>query len=92
AAARRPPIKPPASAVAPAKTKARTPSTLRRLLAQAERDLADTTATRDRLATDLAAGGDHTAVARLAQELAAAESQLSEVEERWLALAEELGS
>ncbi|MDQ3978533.1 MAG: ATP-binding cassette domain-containing protein, partial [Actinomycetota bacterium] len=75
----------------PAK-KLRSPSTLRRLLAEAERDLEEATAARDRLVADLEAVADHVTLARLAEELATAEVRVGEVEERWLALAEELGS
>ncbi|MFN2607257.1 MAG: ABC-F family ATP-binding cassette domain-containing protein [Acidimicrobiales bacterium] len=74
--------------------KPRSPSTLRRLLATAEKDLAGATAERDQLAAALAAGagGDHVAVARLAAELAAAEERVAAAEDRWLALADELGA
>ena len=72
--------------------KPKSPSTLRRLLTQAERELARATEARDGLATQLSAGGDHVTVARLADELAAAERRLTAVEEQWLALATELGS
>ncbi len=47
---------------------------------------------RDRLVTELAtAGGDHVALATLAHAMADAETRLANAEERWLALAEELG-
>jgi len=80
-----------APAPPPSQPKLRSPSTLRRLLAQAEREVADATAARDALATQLAAGEDHLTAARLARGPAAAEVRLTDVEERWLALAEELG-
>jgi hypothetical protein len=47
---------------------------------------------RDRLAAALAAPGDHSVLARLAGELAAAEAAVAEAEERWLTLSEELGA
>ena len=72
--------------------KPKSPSTLRRLLGQAERELARAAEDRDALANQLSAGGDHVTVARLADELATAERRLTAIEEQWLALAEELGS
>lgn len=74
--------------------KPRSPSTLRRLLALAERELETATQARDSLSVRLTSDPptDHVALAALAQDLAAAETRLSEVEERWLALAEELGA
>jgi ATP-binding cassette subfamily F protein uup len=72
--------------------KVRSPSTLRRLLAQAERELTEAAAERDRLVTELSAATDHTDLGRLSRSLADAEAHLSDVEERWLALAEELAS
>jgi ATP-binding cassette subfamily F protein uup len=96
----RPAPKPPAKsrpgAAAPpapaSPSKPRSPSTLRRLLAQADRELEEATAVRDGLVALLEAGLDHTVLARLADDLAAADARLAEVEERWLALAEELGA
>ena len=84
----------PAPEPTPRAPKPRSPSTLRRLLTQAERDLESATRARDALAAQLAApdGQDHVALARVAAELATAESHLHAVEERWLALAEELGA
>ncbi|MGH8975429.1 MAG: ABC-F family ATP-binding cassette domain-containing protein, partial [Acidimicrobiia bacterium] len=80
------------SVEAPAPRKPRSPSTLRRLLDQAERELAAATDERSRLQAELAAAtGDHVALAEVAHALAAAETRLAEAEERWLALAEELG-
>ncbi len=73
-------------------SKARSPSTLRRLLGLTERDMAEAVADRDRLVAQLAAGtADHATLAQLAHSLADAEARLAGVEERWLALAEELG-
>ncbi|MDQ6927856.1 MAG: ATP-binding cassette domain-containing protein [Actinomycetota bacterium] len=74
-------------------TKLRSPSTVRRLLAQAERDMADAATARDRLADELAAGASHAgALAQVANALAEAESHLAHAEERWLSLGEELGA
>ncbi len=81
----------PHSAAAPAR-KPRSPSTLRRLLDQAEKELAAASDERARLQGELAAAsGDHVALAEVAHALAAAESRLADAEERWLVLAEELG-
>ena len=76
----------------PAPAKPRSPATLSRLLRLAEREMDEAAAARDRVAAELSAGAaDHTALGRLAHALAAAEALLAEAEERWLALAEELG-
>lgn len=70
----------------------RSPSTLRRLLGLAERKMAEAGTTRDRLVVELTAGApDHGTRTRVAHALADAEVELAEAEERWLALAEELG-
>jgi ATP-binding cassette subfamily F protein uup len=71
--------------------KVRSPSTLRRLLAAAEKELGDATGERDAIIAELGAGADHVTLARLAADLAAAEARVTEIEERWLALAAELG-
>jgi ATP-binding cassette subfamily F protein uup len=85
--------KPPApSSATTAVKKQKSPSTLRRLLAQVERDLEEASAERDRLVAELAQGGDHVTVARVAEDLAAAEARVAHAEERWLAVAEELGA
>jgi ATP-binding cassette subfamily F protein uup len=100
-AARRPAAatKPPPPPVAPAAPgKMRTPSTLRRLLAQAERDMDTASARRDSLINRLAevsaayAAGSHTETAALAAEMEEAERQLADAEQRWLKAAEELGA
>ena len=71
----------------------RSPSTLRRLVADAEREMAEQAAVRDRLEGELAAAGsDHVARARTAEALAVAQARLVAAEERWLELAEELGA
>ncbi|HVW33822.1 MAG TPA: ATP-binding cassette domain-containing protein, partial [Acidimicrobiia bacterium] len=81
------------SPAAPAPKKARSPSTLRRLIGLAEADMEKASAERDGLLAELAAAGnDHVALARIAETLAAAESRLSAAEERWLELSEELGA
>jgi ATP-binding cassette subfamily F protein uup len=73
--------------------KPRSPSTLRRLLDQAERELSAAGEERSRLQGELGrVSGDHVALAEVAHALASAETRLAEAEERWLALAEELGS
>jgi ATP-binding cassette subfamily F protein uup len=78
---------------APATKKARSPSTLRRLIGLAEADMEKASAERDALLADLAAAGnDHVALTRIAETLAAAEGRLSAAEERWLELSEELGA
>ena len=76
-----------------APTKPRSPSTVRRLLGVAERDVAQAETRRDRLAAALADAdpADHVGLAATAQALAEAETALGEAEERWLALSEELG-
>jgi ATP-binding cassette subfamily F protein uup len=77
---------------APAPRKARSPSTLRRLIGLAEADMAKAATERDGLLADLAAAGnDHLALARIAETLAAAEARLTAAEERWLELSEDLG-
>ena len=98
-AARRPaagaagPARPASAAPSPAtRTKLRSPGTLRRLLGLAERDMAEAEAERDRLVAELGAGAsDHSTRAQVAHALADAQARLGEAEERWLALAEELG-
>jgi ABC transport system ATP-binding/permease protein len=80
-----------ATTVAPAPGgKAPSPSTVRRQLAQAERDLAAATTARDALVARLADPAiDHVELQRLGSELAAAQRILDAAEERWLALAGE---
>ncbi len=72
----------------------RSPSTLRRLIGEAERTLAKATELRDRLATNLADlagrdGSDHTRLTALSTQLAGAEAAVAAAEESWLALADE---
>ena len=88
---RRPtPLVPPAGPGPGRPRKPRSPGTLRRLLDQAQAELAEAADARDRLAAELGAERDHTVLARLAEALAQAESRLAAAEERWLAVAEEM--
>ena len=67
---------------------AKSASTLRRLLVQAEKSLADATTQLESLTASVAtAGADHALLARLSAELAVAQIQMDTVEESWLALA-----
>ena len=87
APASRAPVKP-----APVRTATTTksPSTLRRQLSAAERDLATATATSERLDAQLAAAGsDHSELVRLSDELATAHAAVEKAEETWLTLAHE---
>ena len=69
----------------------RSPSTLNRLMRDADKELSVLTRRRDRLHGDLvAAATDHGALATLGRELAEVDAQIAVVEERWLALASEL--
>jgi ATP-binding cassette subfamily F protein uup len=83
----------PAAPSPPPARKPRSPSTLRRLIGLAEADMERAAAERDGLLADLAAspGGDHVALARIADALAAAGARLAAAEQRWLELSEELG-
>ena len=67
----------------------RSPSTVRRQLAQTERDMAAATRQRDTLLADLGAATDHRELTRLGDELTAAQARLDQAEEAWLALADE---
>ncbi len=82
-----------AAVAAPAagSAKLRSPSTLRRLLGLAEREMAQAGGERERLVAELSAGGDHAALTQSAHLLADAEARLAVAEDRWLALSEELG-
>ena len=74
-------------------TSPRSPSTLRRLLGNAERDLAAAVARRDAAIGALSsAGNDHIELARRGAEVAVAEEALAGAEERWLELAGEAES
>jgi ATP-binding cassette subfamily F protein uup len=67
----------------------RSPSTLRRLLGQAEREMERLAARRDELVGELT-GADHQRAAVLGVELATIDAALAEAEERWLDLGVEL--
>ncbi len=72
------------------KAGSRTPSTLRRLIGNAERDVAAATTERERIAAALADGDlEHTELARLGHDLASADARVAAAEEAWLALAAE---
>ncbi|MGD9702807.1 MAG: ABC-F family ATP-binding cassette domain-containing protein [Acidimicrobiia bacterium] len=82
-----------AAATGAAVTSPRSPSTLRRLLGNAERDLATAVERRDAALAALAtAGRDHVELARRGAELATAEEAVASAEERWLGLADEAES
>ncbi|HEY2301116.1 MAG TPA: ABC-F family ATP-binding cassette domain-containing protein [Acidimicrobiales bacterium] len=71
-------------------TSRRSPSTLRRLLLDAERQMKRLEKRRGELESAMAAASsDHEALARIGSELAILQEDLSELEEQWLALAEE---
>ena len=68
----------------------RSPSTLRRLLGQAERALSEAQGRHDRLVAELAgAGTDHTRLAGLGEAVAGASREVAAAEDRWLELAAE---
>ncbi len=68
----------------------RSPSTLRRLIGQAERVVEDATATRDGLLAELTgAGSDHVRLSEIGARLSAAEVAVASAEESWMTLAEE---
>jgi hypothetical protein len=69
--------------------KMRSPSTVRRQLSQAERDLGLATAAREKLAAQIGATNAHTELAALGEQLAAAQTRVATAEEAWLALAAE---
>ena len=81
----------PTAAVAPRAKPAggRSPSTVRRLLGQAERALTAATTTRDGLADQLHGVSDHRELVRLGDELTTAQAALDAAEEAWLELAAE---
>jgi ABC transport system ATP-binding/permease protein len=87
---------PPSNTVAPNVVKAmaatklpkmRSPSTVRRQLSQAERDLGAAIAAREKLAAQIGATNAHTELAVLGEQLAAAQTRVATAEEAWLALA-----
>jgi ATP-binding cassette subfamily F protein uup len=67
----------------------RSPSTLRRLLGQAEREVEKLAERRDSLVAELSTT-DHEVLTRIGAELAEVEASLADAEERWLALGVEL--
>ncbi len=67
----------------------RTPSTVRRQLGQAERDLATATARRDVVLAELHDALDHREMAALGERLARSQEVVDTAEETWLALAAE---
>jgi ATP-binding cassette subfamily F protein uup len=67
----------------------RSPSTVRRQLAQAERDMAAATQRRDALLADLGTATDHRELTRLGDELTTAQARVDQAEEAWLTLADE---
>ena len=73
------------------KTKpAKSVSTLIRLVSQAEKSLAQANEKQSKLLTELAlAKGDHAALAKVSEELAAAQAVVATAEENWIALAAE---
>lgn len=68
----------------------KSPSTLRRLVAQAETALTKATAELAKLTSEMAAAGnDHVKLAKVSADLAKAQSKVNSAEETWLALAAE---
>lgn len=67
----------------------RSPSTVRRQLGQAERELAAATARRDDLTAQLSSGLDHRELSALGDRLTAAQAAVDAAEEAWLTLADE---
>ncbi len=73
--------------------KPRSPSTLRRLVTLAEREMAEAETRRTLLEAELSVvAADHAALAATAIALAEAETALAAAEDRWLSLSEELGT
>ena len=67
----------------------RSPSTVRRQLGQAERDLATATERREAIAAELSTAVDHREMGAIGARLAAAQEAVDAAEEAWLALADE---
>jgi len=80
---------PPATKLRDAGAGRRSPSTVRRQLGQAERDLATATTARDDLARQMSTTDAHWELSELAEQLAAAEAKVAAMEDAWLALATE---
>ena len=68
---------------------ARSPSTVRRQLSQAERDLSAAVAARNELAAQMSTISAHWELSELGNRLAAAQAKVATLEESWLALASE---
>jgi len=68
----------------------KSPSTLRRMVAQSETALAKATAELEKLTAQMAtAGNDHVKLAKISKDLADAQAKVNSAEETWLALAAE---
>ena len=68
----------------------KSPSTLRRMVAQSETALAKATAELEKITAQMsAAGNDHVKLAKISEELAKAQAKVNSAEETWLALAAE---
>jgi len=79
-----------APSVKPKTKPAKSASTLIRLVAQAEKSLAQANEKQSKLLAELAlAKGDHAALAKVSEELAAAQAVVATAEENWIALAAE---
>jgi len=79
-----------APSVKPKTKPAKSASTLIRLIAQAEKSLAQANEKQSKLLAELAlAKGDHAALAKVSEELAAAQAVVATAEENWIALAAE---
>ncbi len=77
----------------PATVSKKSPSTLRRQLGVADRELAEAITARDKVQAELvAAGGNHEELARLSAKLATSQSRVDTAETRWLSLADEAES
>jgi ABC transport system ATP-binding/permease protein len=79
----------------PARTKpvvGRSPSTVRRDLGQAERNVATAIAARDKLEQEMASSNAHWELSKLGEQLAAAQAKVTAAEEKWLLLADEAES
>ncbi len=73
----------------PKQTGGRSPSTVRRQLGQAERDLAAATERRESVSAELANAVDHREMGAIGERLAKAQAAVDAAEETWLALADE---
>ena len=68
----------------------KSPSTLRRLIAQSETALAKATAELEKLTAEMTtAGNDHVKLAKISEELAKAQAKVNSAEETWLSLVAE---